>query len=157
MIYSAFEARLEANLAKHGLTTDTLATKPCFNQLNSRQQSQIHNALFHAQDPAWDDAHPGTRQSHMTNAVRKGWTPSHLLFSVADRAAREAEAALYPQAPRIYSAFRERLEANLAQQGLCIEALATKSCFNQLGSKMQSQIHNALLNAQDPAWDIAHP
>lgn len=91
MIYSAFKERLETSLANQGLSIDALATKPCFNQLGSRMQGQIHNALYAAQDPAWDVTSPGTRLSHVSNALKKGWTPSHLLFCVADRAAREAE------------------------------------------------------------------
>ncbi|BEJ13171.1 hypothetical protein CspHIS471_0303450 [Cutaneotrichosporon sp. HIS471] len=162
MLYKAFKERLEANLVREGLSIDVIATKSCFNQLGSRMQFQISNALVAAQDPAWDDAHPRTRMSHMTNAVKKGWTPSHLLFAVADRAATESEDEVHKIAQRmgvasttVYTAFKKRLEANLAKKGLDIDALATKPCLNQLGSRMQANIYKALMSTQDPAWDHA--
>ncbi|BEI97905.1 hypothetical protein CcaverHIS631_0302040 [Cutaneotrichosporon cavernicola] len=162
MLYKAFKERLEANLAWEGLSVDALATKPCFNQLSSRMQTQVCNALVAAQDPAWDDAHPGTRMSHITNAFKNRWTPSHLLFAIADRAATESEDEAHKIAQRmgvtsttVYTAFKKRLEANLAKKGFDIDALATKPCLNQLGSRMQANIYKALMATEDPAWD--HP
>ncbi|GMK58153.1 hypothetical protein CspeluHIS016_0501850 [Cutaneotrichosporon spelunceum] len=160
MSYGGFKERLEANLAKQHLSLDALGNKPCFNQLSSRMQTQIRDAIVAAQDPAWDDRRPGTRMSHVTNALKKGWTPSHLLFTVADMAAQEAAMEAHAIAERmgvtpttVYIDFKQRLEFNLTKQGLNLDAVCNKPCLNQLGSRMQSQIFKALMASLDPAWD----
>lgn len=90
MSYSDFKHRLHANLAANNLTINDVFHLPPFGQLESQKQRAVTQSCHEAREPTCQHNNRCV-EMRLAEAVKRGWTPAHMVYSMADAVAKQVE------------------------------------------------------------------